>query len=182
MQQEIQNKGGFRTSVKVKNKPKKPTTINNKTLVQKNNHVKEVKTSQKNSPSEKKVSIESTSVSEPDSPSKHMPKNYVLFIGNLPYNVTQEQLEDHFRKTGGVKKIRIPKKKGEEKTRGFAYIEFKDRISHNIALRLHQTTLAGRKINVEFTSIGGGKSLDRKDKLKMKNLSRAKMKMPLRDS
>ena len=47
-----------------------------------------------------------------------------------------------------------------------------------IALRLHHTTLGGRKINVEFTSIGGGKSQERKDKLKLKNLSRAKMKMP----
>lgn len=25
---------------------------------------------------------------------------YVLFIGNLPYDITREQLEEHFRKTG----------------------------------------------------------------------------------
>ena len=34
------------------------------------------------------------------SPSVHSPKKYVLFVGNLPYSVTKEQIEDHFRKTG----------------------------------------------------------------------------------
>lgn len=35
------------------------------------------------------------------SPSKLLPQKYVLFVGNLPYSVTKEQLEEHFRKTGG---------------------------------------------------------------------------------
>ncbi|KAK3795745.1 hypothetical protein RRG08_008369, partial [Elysia crispata] len=103
-------------------------------------------------------------------------KKYVLFIGNLPYDITREQLEEHFRKTGGIKSIRIPREKATDKGRGFAYMEFDGRISHGIALRLHQTTLGGRKINVEFTSIGGGKSEARKEKLKQKNIKRRKMK------
>ncbi|RUS74648.1 hypothetical protein EGW08_017581 [Elysia chlorotica] len=104
------------------------------------------------------------------------PKKYVLFIGNLPFDITREQLEEHFRKTGGIKSIRIPREKTTDKGRGFAYMEFDGRISHGIALRLHQTTLGGRKINVEFTSIGGGKSEARKEKLKQKNIKRRKMK------
>lgn len=36
------------------------------------------------------------------SPSKLLPQKYVLFVGNLPYSVTKEQLEEHFRKTGGL--------------------------------------------------------------------------------
>lgn len=107
---------------------------------------------------------------------KDSKNKYVLFIGNLPYDITREQLEDHFRKTGGIKSIRIPREKTTDKGRGFAYMEFDGRISHGIALRLHQTTLGGRKINVEFTSIGGGKSEARKEKLKQKNIKRSKMK------
>lgn len=109
--------------------------------------------------------------------SKDSKNKYVLFIGNLPYDITREQLEEHFRKTGGIKSIRIPRDKGTENGRGFAYMEFDGRISHGIALRLHQTTLGGRKINVEFTSIGGGKSEARKEKLKQKNHNRRRMKM-----
>ncbi|KAI8772410.1 NOP6 [Biomphalaria glabrata] len=108
--------------------------------------------------------------------SKDSKNKYVLFIGNLPYDITREQLEEHFRKTGGIKNIRIPRDKVTDKGRGFAYMEFDGRISHGIALRLHHTTLAGRKINVEFTSIGGGKSEARKAKLQKKNLKRKKMK------
>ncbi|XP_005112957.1 uncharacterized RNA-binding protein C365.04c [Aplysia californica] len=104
-------------------------------------------------------------------------KKYVLFVGNLPYDVTKEQLEEHFRKTGGIKSIRIPKERGSDRGRGFAYMEFDGRISHGIALRLHQTTLGGRKINVEFTSIGGGSSDTRREKLKQKNQKRRRMKM-----
>ncbi|XP_067686424.1 uncharacterized protein [Haliotis asinina] len=92
----------------------------------------------------------------------HLPKSHTLYISNLPVDITKEQLEEHFRKTGGVKSTRIPKEKGTEKGRGYAYMEFKDRISHGIALRLHQTKLAGQRINVEFTPLAGKK----KDKLK----------------
>ncbi|CAE1311379.1 NOP6 [Acanthosepion pharaonis] len=116
------------------------------------------------------------SVNSPTSKhNKPVKKAYVVFVGNLPYAVTKEQLEEHFRKTGGVKKIRIPKEKGTDRGRGFAYIEFKDRISHKIGLRLHHTHLGGRQINVEFTSIGG-KNPKRLEKLKQKNLKLKNMR------
>ena len=35
-------------------------------------------------------------------PSTHSPKKYVLFVGNLPYSVTKEQVEEHFKKTGSI--------------------------------------------------------------------------------
>ncbi|OWF39068.1 uncharacterized RNA-binding protein C365.04c-like [Mizuhopecten yessoensis] len=187
---EQNNKGGFKTSVatrnalsqavvpgKMKVEMKSQTKLNFKTVKsnaenskKKNNKVK-VK-------EEVKEGLPNVHIAGEQTSSKHMAKAYVLFVGNLPFNISKEQLEEHFRKTGGVKMIRIPKEKGTDKARGFAYIEFKDRISHGIALRLHQTTLAGRKINVEFTSIGG-KNKKRLEKLKLKNLSKAKFKMPL---
>lgn len=43
--------------------------------------------------------------SQTPSPSKLLPQKYVLFVGNLPYSVTKEQLEEHFRKTGGCDRI-----------------------------------------------------------------------------
>ncbi|GAB1609399.1 nuclear localization sequence-binding protein-like [Argonauta hians] len=106
---------------------------------------------------------------------KPVKKAYVVFVGNLPYSVTKEQLEEHFRKTGGVKKVRIPTERGTNKPRGFAYIEFKDRISHKIGLRMHHTHLNGRQINVEFTSIGGNNPR-RREKLQQKNSKLSKMK------
>lgn len=142
----------------------------------KNNSKNSVKV--KNDKDDKKDESDSKKSENTQQENKTSETKYVLFIGNLPYSVTKENLEEHFRKTGGVKKIRIPQDKAKQCSRGFAYIEFKDRISHGIALRLHHTTLGGRKINVEFTSIGG-KNEQRKDKLKKKNEALAKFKMPL---
>lgn len=102
-------------------------------------------------------------------PSVHSPKKYVLFVSNLPYSVTKEQVEEHFKKTGGVKAVRIPKEKGTEKSKGFACIEFNSHISHRIALRLHNTTLGGRKINVEFTAPGA------KDEIRLQKLCKFKL-------
>lgn len=38
---------------------------------------------------------------------------------------------------GGVKAVRIPKEKGTGKSKGFAYVEFKNRISHGVSSGLH---------------------------------------------
>ncbi|CAH1772360.1 unnamed protein product [Owenia fusiformis] len=107
---------------------------------------------------------------------KAQKKSYVLFVGNLPYNVTKQQLEEHFIRTGGVKTIRLPTEKTTGKPRGFAYIEFKNNKAFMFALMLHHTELLGRQINVEFTSIGGNNK-NRKDRLKLKNEAMAKYKL-----
>ena len=95
----MQNKSGFRSTVQVR-VTTKPKTVakSNSAVKQKNNIVK--KEPQKAASSSKKGSNDETVNDTADSPSKHLPKNYVLFVGNLPYDVTKEKLEEHFRKTG----------------------------------------------------------------------------------
>ena len=46
-------------------------------------------------------------------------KKYVLFIGNLPYDITREQLEEHFRKTGEFKEPKSKKKKNAQRALDF---------------------------------------------------------------
>ena len=53
---------------------------------------------------------------------------------------------------GGVKKVRIPLEKGSEKSRGFAYIEFKDRISHNVSCKANRITNKYNVIHVILQS------------------------------
>ncbi|KAK6182111.1 hypothetical protein SNE40_009869 [Patella caerulea] len=94
----------------------------------------------------------------------HIKSNFQLLISNLALDVTKEQLEEHFRKTGGVKSIQIPKEKGQDTGKGIAYIDFKSRISHGIALRLHHTTMGGKQISVQFSPNIISKSKKRKSK------------------
>lgn len=55
------------------------------------------------------------------------------------------------------------------KSKGCAFLEFSHRNSLQQALKLHQSEIEGRKINVELTAGGGGKSETRITKLKERN-------------
>ncbi|XP_071452176.1 uncharacterized protein [Hetaerina americana] len=94
---------------------------------------------------------------------------YTIFVGNIPYKATKEEIKKHFEKAGEVVDIRVPTHKGTEKQKGFAYVEVKDRITYEKALSLHHSHLHGRKINVEYTT-QGKKGGPKEEKIKQKNL------------
>jgi nucleolar protein 6 len=52
---------------------------------------------------------------------------------------------------------------------GFAFLEFDSAPALEKALRCHHTLLLKRKINVELTAGGGGKSENRMEKIKKRN-------------
>ncbi|KAF3986769.1 hypothetical protein FT663_04271 [Candidozyma haemuli var. vulneris] len=92
---------------------------------------------------------------------------FLLFVGNLPYDIQQAELVAHF-KNANPDRIRIRKEKG------IAFLEFDNDNSEiqskmELALRMHKSTLRNRKINVELTVGGGGNSEARQQKLKDKN-------------
>lgn len=120
---------------------------------------------------------------------------YIVFVGNMSYDVTAEDLAKHMGDTcGETPKVRLLTKKGDpsalEKlsnskkksiakgkaqdpsapvSKGCAFVEFSNAASLQKALRFHHTTFRGRQINVELTAGGGGKSERRKEKIKAKN-------------
>ncbi|KYM76782.1 hypothetical protein ALC53_12806 [Atta colombica] len=55
-------------------------------------------------------------------------KRYVLFVGNLPLNITEDEIKRHFlTKVGTIISIRIPTKSNKT-PRGFAYVEMTNNI------------------------------------------------------
>ena len=61
------------------------------------------------------------------------------------------------------------KSESKSKSKGCAFLEFSTRHALQVALRLHQSELDGRRINVELTAGGGGKSDARLVKVKERN-------------
>ena len=57
----------------------------------------------------------------------------------------------------------------QSKSKGCAFLEFTHRNALQQALKLHQSTLEGRMINVELTAGGGGKSGTRLAKVRERN-------------
>ncbi|KAI5121137.1 hypothetical protein M0805_007135 [Coniferiporia weirii] len=96
---------------------------------------------------------------------------YILFVGNLKYATTKEAVLAHFAVCDPPPQVRLltPKSSSASKSKGCAFLEFSHRNALQQALKLHQSELDGRRINVELTAGGGGKSEKRIDKLKERN-------------
>lgn len=82
-----------------------------------------------------------------DAPKKEMAKN--LFIGNLPYSATEEQLKEFFSQAGNVESARIVMDKFTGRSRGFGFVEYStEEEAQNAIATLHGKDLAGRAVTV----------------------------------
>lgn len=98
-----------------------------------------------------------------------VPTRYLLFLGNLAFDTTKEQIEEYFERVGDVVAVRLLTDRDTGKPRGCAFLELADSATCNRALKLHHTILNGRKINVELSAGGGGNSSARRKKIADKN-------------
>ncbi|ETI54536.1 hypothetical protein F441_02631 [Phytophthora nicotianae CJ01A1] len=78
-----------------------------------------------------------------------------VFVRNLPFGVTQEELEHVFSEIGPVKKIDVIKDKGKRKseilTRGFAFVKFAVESDAAVAVeKLNKTDFQGRKMLIDY--------------------------------
>lgn len=97
---------------------------------------------------------------------------HVLYVTNLNFETTKDDLELHFAAAGTVKSIRIPKKRRG----GFAFVEMADLTSFQKGFQLHNTELQGRKIKVQISEAGKKKSANKKNIIKQKNRKLAEMR------
>jgi cold-inducible RNA-binding protein len=72
-----------------------------------------------------------------------------LYVGNLPFNVTEAELREHFSTVGPVSYLSIPTDRETGKQRGFAFLEFKDRAQADEAIRrFNNQAFRGRSLSV----------------------------------
>eukprot|EP00128_Syssomonas_multiformis_P007173 Colp12_sorted_trinity150504_noHs@18500 len=88
----------------------------------------------------------------------------ILFVGQLPYDVTVEQIKEHFAKHGaGDIAVRMLTDKNTGKSKGMAFIDVATEEAAAKALAVHHSKLSGRRINVEKSSISGEKGKREKE-------------------
>ena len=58
-----------------------------------------------------------------------------LFVGNLPYDATEEEIREHFSSVGNLSYVSIPLDRETGKKRGFAFVEFADAQQAQEAIR-----------------------------------------------
>ena len=72
-----------------------------------------------------------------------------LFVGNLPYDVTEAELKTLFAASGAAPSVRIPIDRETGKPRGFAFVEFAERTRADEAIRtLNGQLFKGRPLSV----------------------------------
>ncbi|GAX16304.1 cleavage stimulation factor subunit 2 [Fistulifera solaris] len=80
------------------------------------------------------------------------PKNDI-FVGNLAFNTTEEQLHQAFSDIGRVINVRLVTDVDTGKPRGFAFVEFQDAQAALSAIRnMNDYELNGRRLRVNFSN------------------------------
>ncbi|XP_038870546.1 eukaryotic translation initiation factor 4B-like isoform X3 [Salvelinus namaycush] len=89
---------------------------------------------------------------EPDVDRSRLPRSppYTAFLGNLPYDVSEESIKDFFRGLA-ISAVRLPREPSNpERQKGFGYAEFDDVDSLLRALTLNEENLGNRRIRVDI--------------------------------
>ncbi|EDO46407.1 predicted protein [Nematostella vectensis] len=86
-----------------------------------------------------------------------------VYVGNVDYSATAEELEQHFHGCGSVNRVTILCDKFSGHPKGFAYVEFSDKDSVDNAVLLSDSLFKGRQIKVVLkrTNRPGVSSTDR---------------------
>ncbi|KAK4230565.1 hypothetical protein QBC38DRAFT_469079 [Podospora fimiseda] len=80
----------------------------------------------------------------------------VVFVGNIPYGLTEEQITDLFAGAGRVVSFRLVYDRETGRPKGFGFAEFPDYDSAASAVRnLNDHEIMGRKLRVDFSNETG---------------------------
>ena len=72
-----------------------------------------------------------------------------LYVGNLPYNTGETELQELFGKAGNVESVRVMRDPATGRARGFAFVEMStDDEAQKAASEFNQFQLGGRALTV----------------------------------
>lgn len=72
-----------------------------------------------------------------------------IYVGNLPYSTTEDDLRDAFAAFGDVSSVNLIIDKFSGQSKGFAFVEMGDNSSADAAIKgLNETAMGGRNIKV----------------------------------
>jgi cold-inducible RNA-binding protein len=89
-----------------------------------------------------------------------------LYVGNLSYNLTDDELREAFAAHGEVSSAEVVKDRASGQSKGFGFVEMPSQDEANAAIQaLNGTALKGRTLNVNEArprAEGGGGGRDRR--------------------
>lgn len=75
--------------------------------------------------------------------------NRKLYVGNLPFETTEADLQSHFTQAGAVESVNVIRDRETGRARGFAFVEMADDAAAQAAIsQLHDQPFGGRRLMV----------------------------------
>jgi cold-inducible RNA-binding protein len=72
-----------------------------------------------------------------------------LYVGNLPYSVSEDELRELFTRAGAVDTVNVVRDNATGRARGFAFVEMaSDEEAQNAVTTLNNYSLGGRNLTV----------------------------------
>ncbi len=72
-----------------------------------------------------------------------------LYVGNIPFSTTEDELRDLFQQHGGVSSVNVITDRETGRPRGFAFVEMEDASAAETAMRaLDGSDMGGRSLRV----------------------------------
>lgn len=106
-------------------------------------------------------SVKDTANKEKGKP-KH-PKKFCLFVGNLPYEVKEDEVREHFKSLkDGIKAVRLMTDKKTGKGKGFCFVEVHTEVAYKAAMKMNKQKMGERVVRVEYTTPGKSDNKGRK--------------------
>lgn len=79
---------------------------------------------------------------------KKLTNSCSIFLGNLPYDIDDESIWEHFKDCGTISAVRVVRDSQYRIGKGFGYVMFDNPLAVKNALKLDQAKLKGRKIRI----------------------------------
>ncbi|VDO28610.1 unnamed protein product [Haemonchus placei] len=78
---------------------------------------------------------------------------FSVYVGNLPYQATEQEIGDFFSQAGQVTNVRMVFDRETGRAKGFGFCEFSDEASaHNAMNRFNGADFKGRQIRVNLAN------------------------------
>ena len=74
-----------------------------------------------------------------------------LYIGNLPYSISEQDLRDPFSECGTVQSVKIISDRDTGRSKGFAFVEMScQEEANNVITNFNGATLDGRQMRISI--------------------------------
>ncbi len=100
--------------------------------------------------SEEEAEAELSNELEVSQPTEALAPSNKLYIGNVDYAATEQELSDLFHQFGEIEMVNIPVERYSGRARGFGFVTFVAQEAAEQAVVLHGSEFKGRQIQVKF--------------------------------